>query len=170
MALALETFVNFESGTFHELEATVDAPTIETTPAPPYEYETYVAKLWGPIGAGDKLYLPQIAAGNKYVIGFYVQFDIVGNPAAFTFFKWYGPEGAGTANWDFYITFKGSDTKLRLYDANGDYVTSDAGFFVTDTWHLVEILFTHGDPGDLILHVDGVEVFNISGGDFDGTS
>lgn len=176
MAKVLETLVNFESGTFHELESITGAPAIVTDPAPGYEYETYMAKL--DTVAECKLHMPNFApGGNKYVIGSRIRFDLTGNPAPFAFFMWYGPEGAGTTDHDFYLTLKASDGRIRLYDANSALVaTSAADAIETDTEYLMELLFTHGDPGDLIVHLakgplwESVEIFNVSGEDFDGSS
>jgi len=167
MALALKTFINFESGSLHELIWTEGSPTIETSPAPPYGHETYVVELEQDSVNYNEIFVDTVPTGeNKYVIGFYVRFSYVGRITDFEFFQWCTN---GTAI-DFRLKLNDNGA-FSIYDANNALVIkSSNGVFSADTWHLVEFLLTHGDPGDLIVHVDGSEALNTSGEDYDGSS
>ncbi len=166
MALALETFINFESGTLHECKIAANDAAIVTDPAPPYEYETYAAVLpsFGDVKENALYIAPVPADLNKYVIGFYIRFHKVGSITEQFFFRW-GNNSA--TEWDFHLRLE-DDGAFSIYDTNEAHVaTSSTGVFAANKWHLVELLFTRGDSGDLIIHVDDSEVLNTSGEDYD---
>lgn len=164
MALVLETFFNLESGTIHEFPQTKGGPTVGTTPAPPYSEETYVLDCNEEASTSREVTTETWAEGNNdYVIGFYVQFSNTSNPRPYRFAR------VQSDAEDNHFTLRvDAGGVLRVYDCStGLVASSSAGVFSDDTWHLVEILFTFGNVGDIIIHVDGVEACTATGEDFD---
>lgn len=163
MALALETLCNVGSGTLGAFPKIFGTPLPKTTPAPPYRYAAYVLDCNSGGAIADGVMTPAFPkAANKYAVGFYVRFTQVDG----TNFNFGGVSDGGTK---YHLRLRTTiDGKLIVLDAGGHGVgTTSVGVFRNDAWHRVELLFTHGDPGDVIVHVDGVEALNLTGQDFD---
>lgn len=162
MALALETFFNFESGMFGELALTKNFPTIVVDPAPPYEHEARTAACLQAV-AGKSLTTHSFPEGaNDYAIGFYVRFTNVNATPGYAFAVIQGNVV------DFHMQLRVNAGKLEVLDADSNVVaTSASAVFTNNTWHLVELLFTFGDPGNVIVHVDEVEAVTANNEKFD---
>lgn len=163
MALALETFCSLTSGTLYDFGGTKNSPTVETSPAPPYEHATYVVDCSGAAAAKSVTTHPFPEGLNDYVLGFYVRFTNAGT-SPFSFAR---IEGSGSNQEHLYLR-PNDNGKLEVMDADYNLVaTSASAVFTDNTWHLVELLFTFGDPGDVVVHVDEAEAVTASGEKFD---
>lgn len=161
MALTLRVYANYESGTFGAFATTKNSPTIVTNPPPTYRYETYTAACLADINAKSFTTHSFPMADNKYVIGFPVRFSNVG--ATTSVFA-----SIQSTPTDFHLALARNAGKLEIRDADLNVVaTSAVAVFRDNTDHLVEVLFTFGDPGDVVVHVGGVEAVTASGEKFD---
>lgn len=161
MPLTLETVFNFESGTFGECGNAKNSPLIVTTPSPPYRHEIRTA-VFKDAKDGPFITSKSFAEGlNDYAIGLYVRFTNI-NPSTFGFAVIQSTAG------DIHLGLSVNDGKLEVRDADFNVVaTSAVEVFRVDTYHLVELLFTFGDPGDVIVHVDLNEAVTATGEKFD---
>jgi len=165
MALVLETLCTCASGTFDEFLSTKNGPTIVVDPAPPYPNATYTIACLLDWGGGGRMVLTRTFAEglNDYILPFYVRFSNVNYSTDFPFAI---IRGSGANQEHLYLSL--NDGKLEIRDADFNLVgTSAAVHFVNDTWHLVEPLFKHGDPGDVVIHVDTRAAVTVNNEKFD---
>jgi len=161
MALKLETYCSVESGTFGAFGNTKNGPTIVLDPAPPYENATRTIACMKAL-LGKSVTTRAFAEGlNDYIPAFYVRFSNI-DPDPFGFAV---IQGGVT---DTHLSLSLNNGKLEVRDADFNVVaTSAAVHFTNNTWHLVEPLFTFGDPGDMVIHVDKIEAVTATAEKFD---
>jgi len=160
----LRTAWGFESGSIGELvDATgSDQVAFVTSPAPPRPGHTYVAEF----GSGSDAEAATALwpnADDKHAIACWIRFSNT-SPSpnwAFATIR----ESKGVDHLYLWIADGGI---LRLLDRKADTIgESSTGMLQPNTWHLIKLLYTHGDPGAVIVYVDKAKVFDVSGEDFD---
>ena len=97
---------------------------------------------------------------NKLMVGFYWKNTNTDPNPAFDFFSM--QEGTGYEHFTLWL----DDNTVELMNSSGAEI--DSHDVSADTWYLVEVLLTIGNPGNLTIHFNGEEWFNITDGAFDG--
>lgn len=162
MAKTLRVCTDFESGTFYAFARTKNSPTLVQNPPPVYEHETYTAACTQAAAGKSFVTHPFTKADNDYAIGFPVRFTNV-NATTSYYFAVVQSDGS-----KYHLKLGVNAGKLEVWDADDNLVATSAGVvFANDTDHLVELLLTFGNPGDVVVHVDEAEAVTANGEKFD---
>lgn len=154
------TGLMFDSATLGECGTTTGAPAFVTTPAPPNGGD-YCIHLRA--GQGDTFYTRSFNENSgKYAGGIYFYVDELNISPNFYPVSFHQNK---KTLWQLHLDDNGV---LELEDANLAVIATSGSVIEVDAFNRIEFLFEKGDgDGTLIVLVNEVEVFNVTGQDFD---
>lgn len=160
-------FLNFEFGPTGETYSTAGSPSVQSTVALAGTYSALLPPLSNIAFAhfSREFVGSDVALGNDLIIGFLWRCEDVTPNLEFTFLN--VQNSAGSIHFRLRLATNGN---LVVHDANDTQVASVASGFVDATTHRIEVRFRRGDPGVLVVKVDGSVILTRTTDDYQFTT
>lgn len=156
MALTVNEFIGFETGGLEESSSIAGTPVVQSTVK---RSRTFALEL----NAATDTYIvspfSEVAdAGNKEIWGGGVRFSVLNVLTNF----WQAADGGG---FNITLQLKANGDLALLNDLEVEVGTATNPFTV-DTFHFIEVVWDHANPGKADVFVDDVSVISVTGQNF----